>query len=764
MNNVIYLDNILESLMNGDLSVINDQSKEVINNVTIGILNDKFNMSIAEKIIMISNILYENTDMDILPLEDGIYDLLLEKYKSLYPDFQIGAPRIHFDTTNIETNIDREIHPILILDSEMLFKEELGISYPRYIQTECINPISVLIKDEYEYITKRNTDTPHEYPELVGTLNKCKFVLTKEAEEKGVVSDSNIKIVERDFFQRHIESGILDPNRIFTIVAELKYDGISVEGEISSNKILSARTRGDVNEGVAADITPIVGGYVFKNALGYIPDETTFGMKFEAIMTTYNLLEFNRLKERDYKNCRTAIIGLMSSSDAYKYKHLLTLVPLATSMNIDRLTEIEFMNKYYSNDEKLRYAIIHGNYQQVLFQIKRFVDEAELMRPYLPFMYDGVVISYIEDDLIQALGRKNHVNQYSMAIKFNPLKKQTIFRGYTYTIGQDGSITPMINYDPVEFYGTIHNKSTGHSYDRFKSLSLKIGDIIDVEYVNDVMPYVTKPDNSHNSNNPNKIEQFIKICPSCGSLLVESDTGKTVYCNNIDCPERNIIRMVNMLQKLNIKDFAEANLKEINKYTLHELLEIDMNYLNTTNLGEKTKELFMSRINDIKTTSIEDYKLVGSLGFTNIAKSNWKTILSNYTIMDLIMMSDIELFTNLTNIKSIGSSKATVIINEMDYFKDDLLYIANMPNVINIKDNPICGKKIKITGFRDPILMDTLESMGHTVDDSGVTKDTDILLIPYDGHTSRKIDKAKSYDILIIPVKEFVSDMDKYLM
>ena len=46
-----------------------------------------------------------------------------------------------------------------------------------------------------------------------------------------------------------------------------------------------------------------------------------------------------------------------------------------------------------------------------------------------------------------------------------------------------GSITPMIHYDSVEFYGTIHPKSTGHSYKRFKELNLAVGDIICAEYV-----------------------------------------------------------------------------------------------------------------------------------------------------------------------------------------------------------------------------------------------------------------------------------------
>ncbi len=390
---------------------------------------------------------------------------------------------------------------------------------------------------------------------------------------------------------KHIEMGILHPSRVFKMILELKYDGVSVEGDVS-NMIESARTRGDANEGIAADLTPILRGYRFPQAYK-IPRNEVFGMKFEAIMTHYNLARYNSIKGKNYSNCRTAISGLISSSDAAKYRDYITLIPLATSLDIDRLTEVEFMNTYYQTGEYLRYTVVEGTYIEILFQIKRFVEEAEYMRAYMPFMYDGVVISYIEQDLINKLGRVNSVNKYSMAIKFNPLKKQTVFRGYTFTIGQDGSVTPMIHYDPVEFFGTIHDKSTGHSYERYKSLQLKEGDLIDVEYVNDVMPYVTKPDNSHNATNPNPIYPFIHECISCGTELIESESGKTIICPNVQCPERNLKRIVAMMQKLNLKDFSEASLKAIGYYSLTELIQLERK--DVIFLGDKTSEKFMDR-------------------------------------------------------------------------------------------------------------------------------------------------------------------------
>lgn len=763
MNFNIILQNIVNDLLNSNLSSLTSENVELINKLALQILSsnqlDDYLLDIAEKILHISNILYNNTDKSILPLEDGVYDLLLEAYKKVVPNYQVGAEPVYFKPTdNNETKELKKIFRVIEepKNEDFLFKKELSKA-PGISRKDMLTPI--MHKVDNENISKRIVNTAHSYPKLVGTLDKCKFVLNKQAQDKGVFNDSNVKVLERDFFMKHMEMGILNPNRRFKMCLEIKYDGISVEADVS-DKVLSARTRGDANEGIAADISPILEGYRFKHAEGIINRNETFGMKFEAIMTYFDLHRYNELKGKDYKNCRTAISGLFSSSDAKQYRDFITLVPLATSIeDIDREVEIEFMNKYYHSGEFLRYAIIEGNYLENLFQIKRFVDEAEYMRNFMPFMYDGVVVSYIEDDLIKALGRVNAVNKYSIAIKFNPLKKITTFRGYTYTIGQDGVITPMIHYDPVEFYGTIHNKSTGHSFERFKTLSLRLGDLIEVEYVNDVMPYVSKPDNSHNANNPNPIIEFIDTCPSCGNKLKVSESGKSVLCDNIECPERNIKRIVSMMQKLNLKDFSEAYISQISKYSLTELLNISVDEISF--LGPITSQKFIDRMNEIKTKPIYDYKIVGSLGFDGIAIEKWKLILNNYTLHEILNMDHEILKESLVNIKGIGPITAQIICDQFDFFRTDLETISNMSNVESSKGIK-SGKSIRFTGFRDRDLLNYLNDLGHDATDGGVTKTTDILLIPYENFTSSKIKKAGP-NTLIIPVNEFRANIDRYL-
>lgn len=761
------LNRILHSLMNGNLLELNPANITNVSNEAVRIIQkpvlEEYDQLNASMIISISQIVYNNTDRSILFLDDGIYDLLLEKYRNYNENFQVGAPVVYFNQDGEATKKSELINPMVFLENReeflenSLFYNDLSRRPPIDINLYNRN----IDRNSGRIISKKNVNVPHMYPKLVGSLDKCKFTLDKEAMERDVFNDENVKIFERDFLAKHLQMGLIDYTTPFELVAELKYDGISVEADVT-NRIISARSRGDANNDIAADLTPILGGYVFPYA-PEIPDNEAFGMKFEAIITYLNLDKMGKLRDKNYKNSRNGIIGLFGASDAYDYRDLITLIPLATSIeDIDRVTEIEFLNKYYHSGEYLRYSILRGTYTEILFQVYKFVKEAETIRNIMPFMYDGVVISYRDPKIIKALGRENSINKYSVAIKFNPLVREAIFTGYSYTIGQDGTVTPMIHYTPVEFYGTIHNKSSGHSYKRFHELGLAIGDILQIEYTNDVMPYVTKPEVQSNFVNPNQPIPFPELCPCCGTPLIVNPSGKSATCPNKNCPERVIAKMANMMSKLNLKDFGEETFRALGTTSLHQLL--NYKYEDVEFLGHLTALKLIDRINEIKNTPIYDYKIMGAIGFTGLATETWRKILNVIPLNSIINLNDEDLFIALSNIKGIGGKSASVIIEERHILKDDLDSILELNNVISsfgMKQ----GLIIRYTGCRpDDDLTNYLTSKGCDArPDAGVTKNTDILVVPYHGFTSSKVNKVGD-NTKIIDMAAFKANPDLYIV
>ena len=766
--NISKLKYIYDELKNGNIRIIDINNKIFLNEEAMRLLNlevlNNDDIEELDLIIRISNAIYHNVNNDALvPIDDGVYDLLMVLISKYMNNYQVGSDDIFFGDLYQDLNEKTEqslvcpVKKIPIPDDAFYYQD---ILHNRDITSKdlIVNPVKRL-KD----IQRRVVNTPHVYPNLVGTLDKCKFVLNSQAKELGVFDDPNVRIFERDFIQKHIQEGIIHPNEKFFMVAELKYDGTSVEAEVSDH-VISARSRGDTNNDIATDYTSILEGYRFPLAEGIASE--VIGMKFEAILTKNNLIRLGQLQGKVYKNARNAIAGILGSNDGNLFRDYITLIPLECENpdlnDLDRIGRIEFMNTFYTSGVDLKYAVLHGDYKEILFKVKRFVEEAEALRPYMPFLYDGVVVSYIDKDKIAKLGRENSINKYSIAIKFNPIKHQTTFLGYTYTIGQSGVITPMIHYNPVEFYGGIHTKSSGHSYKRFNELGLRKGDLIDVTYTNDVMPYVTKPDIEPNRENKNPIEEFPKTCPCCGTELIFTD--KSAICPNIECKERNNARMENMLDKLQLKDFAGERLQAIGKYSLTELMDLRVDDIKF--LGDINAQKFIDRMNELKTKPIYDYQIIGALGFTGIAQEKWKLILTHFSPLWLMANYDKDEFVpELVAVKGIGPATAETIKNEMLFFIKDLTRIIEMENIIPSYGRNCLqdSKVIRFTGFRDKALVEKLNSMGIDAGEGSITKGTDILLVPCEGFTSSKTQKAEKYNIQIVPIDEFITNMDKYL-
>ena len=254
-------------------------------------------------------------------------------------------------------------------------------------------------------------------------------------------------------------------------------------------------------------------------------------------------------------------------------------------------------------------------------------------------------------------------------------------------------------------------------------------------------------------------------CKYCAGELVD---GK---CTNPNCGGRSLARMVNMCAKLNMNGFGEATINQLDVLHLKDLMEIfnsnEPGYiLSQKGFGPGEISNMTEEIDKIMMNPLMDSTLLGCLGFDNISTKTWALILTHNTIEDidnLIMLHDPKVFTlKMSDIKGIGPSTIETILNEWEYFRDDILYMLKNAHIIHYQ--PISGKKVRATGFRDKDLFEYLRVLGFDADDNGsLTKDTDILLVPYDGFTSTKTQKAQQYNTMIVPVNEFRDNISKYM-
>ena len=757
-------DNMLKGILPDKVSY--NQISMIMSREALRLLNNQqwseSDKVLTDLILHISNLLYNNSSITVLPLDDGLYDQLLVAYKKYNPlTYQVGSIPVNLqEHSNIEYSNDiRQIYHT-VKDEELdknIFARDIQQQHTSLLTPTRKRTIYHLNR---EPITKRLINSEHTYPELVGTLDKCKFVLNEQARIANVFDNPTVQIFERDFIHQCITQGIIHQDEIFEMVGELKYDGVSVEAEIQNGCIVKALSRGDTGANIAADLTPILGGYKFPCAqYANIDPNYKFGIKFEAVITKRDLERLNTLRGKDYKNCRNAIIGLLGSGDAYRYVDYITLIPIATSENTPRIAELEFLNRFFHSGELNRFCVFKGNYIQILFQVKQFTEAAEMLRPILPYMIDGIVVSFTDPMKIKLLGRVNSVNKWQMAIKFNPKKVRTIFDHYTYSIGKSGQVIPMVHFKPVEFIGTIHSKQTVHSFQRFKELALIKGQEIDIEYVNDVLTYITKPDTEYNRQLQQTMqpEEFITSCPYCGSPIYVSDTMKSAFCPNIHCHERSIMRMIDTISQLGFKDISEDVVRRLDLINFRDLFKMYDKESLVNLLGPLTADKYLYYINEFINKPINDYDLLSAMCFEDMAKEKWKRVLSHYELSLLFKFNPQQLQDALLSIKGIGMATINSIIYGFSNYNLDIQMCLDRLHIVDTKTNLFATRpKVVLTGIRSPELIQNINNLGFDCQESyGLTKDTTLLICDSYNSNSGKVQKAKKYGIPILSVDDF---------
>ena len=174
---------------------------------------------------------------------------------------------------------------------------------------------------------------------------------------------------------------------------------------------------------------------------------------------------------------------------------------------------------------------------------------------------------------------------------------------------------------------------------------------------------------------------------------------------------------------------------------------------------------FYSQIQNILNNPIEDYRIFGALGFSNIGSKKWSTIFDCISIEELMEFSKTPNFGMeiLNRIPGKWDKTIDIIVQEFPFFQDDINFILQNFTLISTKGNSSIKKqKVRFTGFRDKDLVQKLNELGYDADDNaGVTKDTAILVVPYPGYNQgNKMKKAIQYGIPVIPVNQLKIDLN----
>lgn len=572
--------------------------------------------------------------------------------------------------------------------------------------------------------------------------------------------------------------------RLWPVVIEDKFDGLSIEIQFVDNK-LKFITRGDGETGddVTAQCMQIPGVEFLEN-LFYNNDVS---YRAEILMTHSDFKRINDRKAQDgedlLSNCRNAAAGMLRNKDLSKVEGLTIMLYENLGSTFKETYDINTMHDYldeHIEDTNIRIASIYK--PSDVDEAIRYLKELETRRRMIDYDIDGMVVKC---DLPNSLkihgGYTGHHPKNAIAVKGEAKGGWTPIKSITWQVGKE-YITPVAELEPIEIDGSIISRATLHNVSFLKAIGLETlcyknkGDILpltEVEVIkaNDVIPRIINVKSHFEESSYIDILAIPSKCPVCGADTAIKETesdSEILICTGNNCPAKlqKAIEQLCSRDGLNITGMSEGTIKKIlDHYDVeepHHILGLQREHLLCLEgFAEKSAEKLVNAVKKaIKEQPVN--KVLYAAAIPLIGRSASKDICEHFSTQELTEMmnsySKNEFINKLCDVKDIGTTMAESFYDNKELF---ICLLRQISNVIDIKSNkPKVNNQLIfcITGQREPFKT-IVEEVGHKVSSSVSKKTT--ALINANNETSSKATKAKDLGIPIIKTEQELRDFLK---
>ena len=316
----------------------------------------------------------------------------------------------------------------------------------------------------------------------------------------------------------------------FDYVCELKYDGVSISLIYENGELVSAITRGDGKKGdnVISNVRTIKS--IPLQLIGDYPSKFEIRGEIFIPIDEFNNLNIEREKQdlEPFSNPRNTASGslkMLDSTDVAKrpldcYLYHVLGENLPSKYHFENLQHAKNWGFKISSNTR-----ICKNILDVIDFVKKWDSE----RNKLPFEIDGLVIKVNDLELHEKLGFTAKFPRWAISYKFKALQAKTKLKGITYQVGRTGAITPVADLEPVILAGTEVKRASLHNEDQINKLNIRLNDYVFVEKGGEIIPKIVSVDTESRDLFSIPLE-FIKLCPSCNSVLKKIDSKH--YCIN----------------------------------------------------------------------------------------------------------------------------------------------------------------------------------------------------------------------------------------
>ncbi len=628
---------------------------------------------------------------------------------------------------------------------------------------------------EYDMLMQELKNIEREHPEVITPDSPTQHVGGNAKREAGVLVRHRVPMLSlRDVFNKEdVEQFVNDVKAQFPdveFVVETKIDGLSMALRYEDGKLITAITRGD---GIVYGEDVTVNAKVINDVVKSLKDKIPYlEIRGEVYMTKEAFENVNEHQEllgkKVFANPRNCAAGTLRQLDSKitKERNLSLFI-----FNVQDVRGVEFKThtEGYEFLKKQGIKVIE-NYTvcKTTCEIWDAIEKIGENRGDLDYDIDGAVIKINNLAYRTELGSTSKVPKWAIAYKYPPEEKETKLLDIELTVGRTGRITPVAIFEPIRLCGTSVSRATLHNQDFIDELDIGVGDTIVVYKSGEIIPKIKKVIHEKRPKGTVKF-QFPDKCPVCGSPVAREEGAADIKCTNINCPSMLVKRIINFVSRdcMDIKGFGAAYVEQLvdkgyiaDIPDIYHLNEYRDKLVEEGIIGkEKNTDKLLDVIENSKKN--EPYRLLASLGISNVGKSTAKELMKYFKSIDNLINADID---EIKKVSDIGDISASSIF---EYFKneDNLKIISELAKCgVNMvmnedkeADNLLEGSKFVITG--------TLPSMGRTeakelIEKHGgkvsgsVSKKTTYVLAG-DAHGS-KVTKAQELGVKVISEAELL--------
>ena len=400
----------------------------------------------------------------------------------------------------------------------------------------------------------------------------------------------------------------------------------------------------------------------------------------------------------------------------------------------------------------------------VLYKIEENITNESLSQTLVNWRYnyayeiDGVIVA--NDALYERKsGNPEHAFAFKMVLSDQVAEAKVV--DVLWAPSKDGYLKPRVQIEPINLGGVQITYATGFNGAFIHDNKIGIGAIVELIRSGDVIPYIRKvivP-----ADEPKMPSVPFKWNDTHIDLILEDiESDETVKEKNITGFFRGI--GVEGLSSGNIKRIIEAgydSVPQILRMEIPDFLEVD-------GFKEKTATKLYDGIREkIEAASLTTIMSASNMFGRGFSEKKLELIMESYPTVLLSKESNAQKISRISTIKGMAAKSAEAFVERIpdfiNFIKESGL-VKKLAQGITVKkevdqSNPLFGKSIVMTGFRDADLQNKLKELGAKMGTS-VSSKTFVVLVKDKDEDTGKAAEARKLGVPLMTPEEFSS---KYL-